>query len=132
MPPLAFQLVWLFGAAASGDKAARAALGACYPTLVAELSWDLEVMRSGIVNNKQEDICIGFKKLMGGVAKMSGKTCTQTIVENMQREQSCFAARTAIATSHLLPREKLLPLLKEMVHVLEQNVPTQADEVPLP
>lgn len=121
MHPLAFMTTWLMGAASAGDKEARAGLNLIYPALVADLSWDLEQMRSGIVKSNKADIDDGLRRLLGGIGASNGETCTKTIIRTLKAMTGEYAARTVASAAMTLPKNKLIPALKEMLAVLEQE-----------
>ena len=121
MHPLAFMTTWLMGAASAGDKEARAALSIAYPALVMEIDWSLEQMRIGIVKNLPGEIQEGLRRLLGGVSIMNGDTCTKTIIKTMRGLSGEYAARIVASAALTLPKEKLLPALRDMLAVLEQE-----------
>lgn len=120
MHPLAFMTTWLMGAASAGDKEARAALSLMFPALVADISWDLELMRSGIVNNKTGDIQDGLRRILGGMALNSGDTCTKHIIKTIKAMSGEYAARAIASAAMTLPKEKLIPALEDMLAVLKK------------
>ena len=120
MHSLEFMTTWLLGAASTGDKKARAGLTYIFPSLVGELSWDLEMLRSGVVNGNAQDISQAITKLLGGFAKPDGLSCTDFIIQTIKQTQGEYAARTVAAAAMTLPKDKLIPALKDMLAVLEK------------
>lgn len=121
MHPLAFMTTWLMGAASAGDKEARAALNLMFPALVADLSWDLEMMRSGIVKNIPNDIREGLRRILGGLAPNNGDSCTKHIIHMLKAQTGEYAARVVATAAMTLPKDKLVPALKDMLAVLESK-----------
>ena len=124
MHPLAFSVSWLLGAASTGGdaaKRAREALSLVYPSLTGDLSWSLEQLRAGVVNNQALDIDNGLQGLLGGFRKNQGESCTDCIIRSVKTAQGEYAARAVSAACMTLPPDKLLPTLKDMVAVLEKS-----------
>lgn len=121
MHPLAFQITWLLGAASAGDKEARAALNMAYPALVADVSWDLEMIRTGVVKSQPRDIDDGLQKMMKGFAKNAGETCTQAIIRSMKLATGEYAARVVASAATTLPKDKLIEQMENILAVLKSN-----------
>lgn len=92
-----------------------------YPALVAELSWGLEQLRSGVVNSVAADIDAGMTAMNGGLPKLNGETCTASVIRCLRERQREYAVRAVAAGAMTLPADKLVPLLKEMLAVMERH-----------
>lgn len=121
MNPMAFVTTWMLGAASTGNKQAEQILHEMYPTLVAECSYYLEVLRSGYLKRNNTDVRDGLKAMLGGFEKKDGETCLACIIRYIRTNIEEHVARACMASSMKMNKGELLSHLKDLVKVLEDD-----------
>lgn len=120
MHPLVFSTIWLLGSAAAGDKEARRALLTIPPGLIADLCPGLMSLLDAISGNNVQGIKEAVFAL-SGVTLGKGERCTAGIIRELAKSELDWAIRVSMASSVLMPPDKLAERLEEVAGWLRKD-----------
>jgi hypothetical protein len=124
MHPLEAQTVWLLGAAAAGDKDARAALTIVPAESLADINRGLLNMRDALVEKNVELFRQWFPRLFG-VRLKSGERATAGVIRAIAQADVEWAVRSVAMATTTLPPDKLIERLEFLAEALRTMHPKE-------